>query len=100
MTRDEKWQPTHEQSDRIEVAAKLNNFCVDANGQVLACCDDHKIRVYSQQGGLVDTWDLDFAPQAIGLRKRTERSSSAEKVASLVLPPMELLSSRRNSHAP
>ena len=69
LTRDEKWQPTHEQSNRIEVGAKLNNFCLDSSGQVLACCDDHKIRVYTQEGELVDTWDLDFAPQAIGLRK-------------------------------
>lgn len=69
LTKDEKWQPTHEQESRIEVGTTVNNYCLDSKGRVLACCGDSKIRVYSQEGKLVETWKLDFAPQAIGLRK-------------------------------
>jgi hypothetical protein len=53
---------------RIQVDRKLNNFCLDSKGRVLACCDDSKIRVFAADGKLVDTWELDFMPQAIALR--------------------------------
>lgn len=69
LTKDPKWRPTHDQIHRFKVESKLNNFCLDSKGQVLACCNDSKIRVFSQEGKLVDTWKLDFAPQAIGVCK-------------------------------
>ncbi len=69
LTKDPKWQPTHEQTGRFEIGSPLNNFCLDSKGRVLACCGDCKIRVFSQEGELVETWDLEFAPQAVGLLK-------------------------------
>ncbi len=70
LMKDPKWRPTHDQIHRFKVESKLNNFCLDSKGQVLACCNDSKIRVFSQEGKLVDTWKLDFAPQAIGVCKK------------------------------
>jgi len=69
LMKDPKWRPTHDQIHRFKVESKLNNFCLDSKGRVLACCNDSKIRVFSQEGKLVDTWKLDFAPQAIGVCK-------------------------------
>jgi len=69
LLKDPIWQPTHEQIGRFEVGSPLNNFCLDSKGRVLACCGDRKIRVFSQEGKLAETWDLEFAPQAIGLFK-------------------------------
>ncbi len=69
LMKDAKWRPTHDQIRRFKVESKLNNFCLDSKGQVLACCNDSKMRVFSQEGKLVDTWNLDFSPQAIGVCK-------------------------------
>lgn len=67
LTQDPKWRPTHEQIARFEIGARLNNFCLDSQGRILACCGDQKIRVLSQDGKLLETWELPFAPEAIGL---------------------------------
>lgn len=69
LTQDPKWRPTHTQIGKIEVGTQMSNFCLDAKGRILACCNDQKIRVFSQEGALVATWELAFVPQAIGLRK-------------------------------
>lgn len=69
LTKDPKWLPTHAETLRFEVGAPLTNMCLDDKGRILACCRDQKIRVFSQQGKLVDTIELTFAPEAIGLRE-------------------------------
>ncbi len=68
LTKNPQWQPTHEQVDRIEIGAKLNNMCLDSHGHILACCGDNIIRVLAQDGKLLETRKLSFTPEAIAVR--------------------------------
>jgi hypothetical protein len=43
-------------------------MCLDAEGRILACCGDKKIRVLSADGKLQTTFTLDFVPEAISVR--------------------------------
>jgi hypothetical protein len=70
LTKDPKWKPTHKQVQRLKIASSLNNFCLDSKGRILACCTDNTIRLLTQEGKELDTWKLEFQPQAIGLRKK------------------------------
>jgi hypothetical protein len=45
--------------------AVLNNFCLNADGNILAACSGDQIRVVSPEGKLLNTWKLEFTPQAI-----------------------------------
>lgn len=62
------WRPTHEQVDRLEVAAPLKNLCLDGQGRILACCGDQTLRVLAQDGKPIATHSLDFVPEAITVR--------------------------------
>ncbi len=68
LMKDPKWVPTHEQVKRFDVGARLVNMCLDSEGRVLACCGDNTVRVFSQEGQLLETRRLPFAPEAIGVR--------------------------------
>jgi hypothetical protein len=70
---DPAWKPSHKETAVIKVnegarqQATLNNFCLNADGNVLACCSGQKneIRVFSPEGKLVKSWPLEFRPEAI-----------------------------------
>jgi len=71
---DPAWETTHQEVAVIKVLDKkeggaLNNFCVNTDGNLLACCrtagTGGQIKVLSPAGQLVETWALDAAPQAI-----------------------------------
>jgi sugar lactone lactonase YvrE len=89
---DPQWKPTHEETAVIhagEGAARgaLHNFCLDRQGNVMACVggtrfeyvetegglgmemktieESSEIRIFSPQGELLRTWKLDFKPEAI-----------------------------------
>jgi len=67
LLEDPKWRPTHEQIARFQLGPRLNNFCLDSQARILACCSNHRIHVLSQDGKLLESWELKFEPQAIGL---------------------------------
>jgi hypothetical protein len=68
LLKDPRWKPTHKQVNRLAIPGKLNNMCLDAEGRILACCGDEKIRVFSADGKLQTTYSLDFVPEAISMR--------------------------------
>ncbi len=68
LMKDPRWRPTHKQVKRFDVGAQLINMCLDSQGHILTCCGDKAIRVFSQDGKLLETRSLTFAPEAIGLR--------------------------------
>ena len=64
--KDPAWKPAHQQIATIQVGqskkgGKLNNFCVNVDGNILACCGNpgtgtaagNEIRVYSPDGKLL-----------------------------------------------
>jgi hypothetical protein len=91
--KDPAWQPSHQQVNVIKVNPDsknkiVNNFCLNLDGNLLFCCGDDRldsasinsetrqvtitkvgspagIRVFSPDGKLLRTWNLDFKPQAI-----------------------------------
>ncbi len=71
LMKDKGWVPTHEQVDRLAVADRLNNFCLDSKGLILACCPDNTIRRLTHKGKELESWQLDFPPQAIACCKAT-----------------------------
>ena len=89
---DPAWKPTHEQTAVIKIDAggkqlPLNNFCLNTDGNILACCGGERIeyvqdkqsgeyepktigepaeiRVLSPDGKLLKTWPVEFKPEAI-----------------------------------
>jgi sugar lactone lactonase YvrE len=80
---DPAWKPSHEQTAVIKIneagatgRTTLNNFCLSADGNLLAACsgpskpaasDEQggEIRVLSPEGKLLKTWPLEFKPEAI-----------------------------------
>ena len=84
--KDPTWKPTCAEVGLIQVGDKgkagaLKNFCLDAEGNILACfapLDDPKsskgknvpgIRVYSPKGELLRTMPLEIKPCAISVAK-------------------------------
>ena len=74
------WKPAHQQIGTIQVVqgkkgGTLNNFCVNVDGNLLACCSrgtaatDNEIQVYSPDGKLVKTLPLPIKPGAICVDK-------------------------------
>ena len=72
--KDPAWKPALQETAVIKVgqesSAKLNSFCLDRAGNVLAClqspdANKHAIEVYSPDGKLIKTWPVQVAPQAI-----------------------------------
>ena len=89
---DKRFHPTHQQVGTITIPAGEQNmpvrtFCLAADGNILAACggqeitltmgkdgleakltgDTPVIKVLSPDGKLLDTWKLDFTPQAINV---------------------------------
>jgi hypothetical protein len=71
---DPAWKPSESQVAVIQVNTgdaqnRLNNFCLDAEGRVLACVggagSKGGIEVISPEGARVTTWPLETNPQAI-----------------------------------
>jgi len=89
---DPEWKPTHEETAVVHAAeglgtGSLHNFCLDRQGNVMACVggtrfeyvetegglgmemktieEPSEIRIFSPQGELLGTWKLDFKPEAI-----------------------------------
>jgi len=89
---DPQWKPTHEETAVIHAAegaarGALHNFCLDRQGNVMACVggirfeyvetegglgmemktieEPSEIRIFSPGGELLRTWKLDFKPEAI-----------------------------------
>jgi len=64
-------RPTHMQVGRLcesreTKAASLSCFCLNADGNILACDESARaVRVVSPDDKLVTTWALPFAPQAV-----------------------------------
>lgn len=82
--KDPAWKPSHKETAVIRVGGKassglLHNFCVNRNGNLLACwggstppgsgtatrSEPTAIKVLSPAGEVLETWPLDFEPQAI-----------------------------------
>lgn len=73
--KDPAWTPSHHEVAVIKVGnageRTLNNFCLDAEGNVLACIGGatnpaaHALEVYSPDGKLLQKWPLAAEPQAI-----------------------------------
>jgi hypothetical protein len=73
---DPAWKPSHTQVAVLKVGkesgARLNNFCLDRAGNVLACLaaatsGKHAVEVYGPDGNLAKVWRLETAPEAICL---------------------------------
>jgi len=81
--KDPTWKPACAEVGLIQVGDKgkpgaLKNFCLDAEGNILACfapADSAKdknspgVRVYSPKGELLKTWPLEIKPGAICVAK-------------------------------
>jgi hypothetical protein len=83
--KDPSWKPACDEIGKIQVgngknAGVLRNFCVNADGNILACFapakskkadakDSPGIRVYSSRGELLKTLPLDINPSAICVAK-------------------------------
>jgi hypothetical protein len=80
--KDPAWKPTQKEIGSIQVgqgkkSGKLNNFCVNVDGNILACCGTagapagagNEIRVYSPDGKLVKSLPLPVNPGAICVSK-------------------------------
>ena len=76
------WKPAHQQIGTIQVGqgkkgATLKNFCVNVDGNILACCGSagtgaaagNEIRIYSPAGKLVKSLPLPVTPGAICVDK-------------------------------
>ncbi len=67
---DSEPQPTYKQVRTIQLSDKsgkpAESFCL-SGGTVLACVGSRDIRVLSLEGKLLETWQLDFAPQVINV---------------------------------
>ena len=83
--KDPAWQPSHKETAVIRMGSEngrklRHNFCVNKDGNLLACCGGKytpakksaeliteltAIKVFSPEGKLLETWPLDFQPQAI-----------------------------------
>lgn len=71
--RDPKWKPKCVESGLIQIGnskepGTLKNFCLNADGNILACFGPG-IRVYSPAGELLKTLPLEIKPAAISLAK-------------------------------
>ncbi len=82
--KDPAWKPACEEVALIQVGDRkqpgaLRNFCLDAEGNILACYaakagskraeEKSGVRVYSPDGKLTATWPLEIGPGAIGVAK-------------------------------
>ena len=85
LSKDPAWQPSCQEVGIIRVGqkggGKLHNFCVNLDGNLLACYggfsegaaaaqprgagEPPEIRVYSPEGALLKSWSLEKQPQAI-----------------------------------
>ena len=70
--KDPAWKPSTEEVDPIQIGdsktrGALKNFCLNAEGNILACFAGHApgIRVYSPEGKLLNTFPLDIKPAVI-----------------------------------
>jgi len=91
----DQWKvPSHQFVRKIGVTdgegsrVQLNSFCLDSKGNVLAACTGQAgkgdIRAVSPEGKLLQTWTLDFVPQAINrAAEGTIYAGGAGKVAKL-----------------
>lgn len=71
--KDPAWKPTCREVDLIQIGDKkkpgtLRNFCLNAEGNILACFGK-AIRVYSPKGELLKTMPLEIQPGAICVTK-------------------------------
>lgn len=71
--KDPEWRPSCEEVGLIQVGdaskpGSLKNFCLNAEGNILACYGD-SIRVYSPAGKLLNTLSLEIKPGAICVAK-------------------------------
>lgn len=71
--KDPAWKPSHDEVALIQVGNKkkpgsLKNFCLNAEGNILACFAS-SIRVYSSKGELLKTLPLDIKPGAVCVTK-------------------------------
>lgn len=82
--KDPSWKPTTTEIALIQVGdakkpGALRNYCLDADGNVLACFAPRDssaasksasgVRVYSPDGKLIKTWPLEIKPTAIAVAK-------------------------------
>ena len=65
-----QWHPSHEESTTIKpklAGGMINNYCLDADGNLLVC-HAGAVSVVSPQGKVLKKWPLKFSPQAISVR--------------------------------
>ncbi len=80
--KDPTWKPTTVETGKIQIGDSktpgvLKNFCLNADGNILACFapqgaaakTGRGIRVYSPKGELLKTMPLDIEPAAVGVAK-------------------------------
>ena len=78
--KDAAWKPSCKELSKIQVgdgksaAGMLKNFCLDAEGNVLACVagengTEGSLRVYSPEGKLLRTMKLEIKPGAVSVAK-------------------------------
>ena len=102
---------THRQSSVISIAdvknpLKINAFCLDAQGNIVAVCGSGpgEVRVVNDQGEIVRSWDLDVRPEAVnvasdgsilvgGIGKLFRFDSQGNEVKSIASPHVEHLRS-------
>ena len=65
---------THHQVSVIEIAdaanpMKINAFCLDAQGQIVAACGGGpgEVRIVNDQGEILKSWELDVKPESISV---------------------------------
>jgi hypothetical protein len=85
------WKPTHREAPMIQVGKRgfsgsLHNYCLNLDGNILACCggkywrvseagkrtevtEPSEVRVYGPEGKVIERWPLESMPQAIAVRK-------------------------------
>ena len=78
--KDPLWKPACDEVGKIQVGdskkpGALRNFCLNADGNILACftANDKKavsgVRIFSPKGDLLKTWPLEIKPTAICVAK-------------------------------
>ena len=65
---------THQQSGVIEIAdkenpMKINAFCLDQKGQIVAVCGNGpgEVRVVDDEGKIIESWEVDVKPEAVNV---------------------------------
>ncbi|MGI9473542.1 MAG: hypothetical protein ACR2NZ_18515 [Rubripirellula sp.] len=69
-----KDKSTHEQTGLIEIddgakSLKINAFCLNSKGQIIAVCGTGpgEVRVVDDEGKIVNSWDVDVKPESVGV---------------------------------